>query len=147
MLHQHDIEVIDDHLAGKENDGLQSFAERHGDPARAKLQRWSWLGQQIGGDHGDDARPHRPFHPEAERHQQVRAAQAGQALQHEIKRQSTERMDSLDISAAHSQWNVKRGSQRQQRDQSRSRAGSGNDSRAWLKRKSSIPMAMPAIHA
>jgi len=67
MLYQYDVEVVDDGLAGKENNRLESFAKRNRDSAQTEGCN-SRAGERgkIGNNYCDYARKDRAFHPQAD---------------------------------------------------------------------------------
>ncbi len=73
MLNQHDIEIIDDDLAAKENDGLHAFSKWHRHPSRVQLEARGWLCQEVGGDHRNHAGEHCSLDSQSEQNQQIGA--------------------------------------------------------------------------
>ena len=107
MFDQHDVKVVDDNLAGEKHNRLHTFPEcdryswcTHGLPTR------TWFCQEVRSDDGNYAGEYRPFHPQTDLDQQVRANQAHHSFQHEVNGERTERVNSLDIASADSEWNV-----------------------------------------
>ena len=108
MLDQDDVEVIDDSLAGKENDGLQSFQERNGDPPQAEGSHdRAGKGGKIRYDHSQHAGEDGAFHTQTQCNQDERSDQANHTFEHEIECQRTEGVDPLDIPTPHTQRYVK----------------------------------------
>ena len=107
MLHQHNVEIVDDDLAGEKHNGLHPFPESdryamgsEGFPSRTRSC------QEVGSDDGDYAGEHGPFHTQAEGDQQVRSAQTNYAFQYEVDGQRAKRVNSLNVAPPHSEWNV-----------------------------------------
>ncbi len=85
MLHQHNVEVIDDGLTRKENDRLQTFPERNGDSAKAdRVHAGTRYGHKIRNNNGQYASQNGAFDSHAQFDQNKGSAQPHQPFQHEI---------------------------------------------------------------
>ena len=101
MLHQHDVEIVDDYGPDEESDGLQSLAERHRNRFRmvGNFGPGCGNGQQIshhdrshvGGDHTGDT--------VTQLDGEQRSAQPYNAFGHDVERQMAEAAGALQISA------------------------------------------------
>ena len=120
MIHQHDVEIIDDDLAREKYDRLQALSGRKSRRNwLAQRQAGAWLRAEIRSDDGDHARQDCSLYAKSETDKQVSSAEANYSFQHEVDGQRTEGMDSLNVASPHSKRNVERRSQAQQRDQKR----------------------------
>ena len=116
MLHQHDVEIVDDHRADKETDGLQSLPKSNRDrfrmvgdlgPGRGNGQQISHHDRgRVGGDHAGDTVTHHD--------RQQRSSQPYHSFGHDIDGQMAEAAGALQISASAAQRNIKSGSDRHQ---------------------------------
>src|ERR1700692_4523795 len=103
MLHQDDVDVIDNRLPGKENDGLQAFAERNRNSVTAQRdQTRARKRRKVTDNYCQAAGEDSPFHAHAQLNKQSQAAKAHKTFKHEIDRQWAEGVDSLDVPAANS---------------------------------------------
>ena len=80
--------------------------------------------REVRCDDGDHAGQHRSLDAQSEPDEHKRSAEADYSFQHEVNRQRTKCVNSLDVSAAHSERNVECRSQGEQRDQNPDRADS-----------------------
>ena len=120
MLHQHDVEVVDDDLAREEHDRLQAFSEGNRNVARIRqLPGRRRLRQEIGSDHSNHTGEHRALDAKSQTDEQEGSAEPDQSFQHEVHGQGAECVNPLDVSAPHSERNVEGGSQGEQRNQNR----------------------------
>src|SRR6185369_1958033 len=107
MLYQKDIDIIDDHLAGEEDDGLHSFTERGRQfCSRVLLQlRWN-RGEEVGEhdrerDSGDGAE-----NPVAELDQYHGTNELGARFQNEVPTQPLKGTSSLQASTLHAEGDI-----------------------------------------
>ena len=106
----------------------------------------TWDRGKIRHNHGKHTGENRSLDAHAQFDQQECSAQPDQPFQHEIDRERTESVNSLNVSAAYSERNIERRSQREKRYQNRigqiqifSQAGAQTETTAR-------PIAIPAIH-
>src|SRR5271163_62979 len=120
MLYQHDVTVVDEHLAGKEDDGLQGFAKRVRDVkfvnSGCELRRGGKIGHGDGSGVGrNDSRD-----AETQRNGEERSAEADQSLDDKIGTEAVESVGALNVASPGSQGNVKSYADGEQDDQKRS---------------------------
>ena len=108
VLHQDDVEVVDDDLAENHN-RLHAFPED--DRYAVRTHRFAQdtrtgFCQKVGCDDGDHAGEHRPFHAQANSDWPI--APPSRTIPSSMKLMASElnSFDSLDVFPAHSEWNV-----------------------------------------
>src|SRR5207302_6552813 len=117
MFNQQDVEIIDDDLADKEDDGLHAFVPRHGQAeAWCNAERRAGSAGQICDRNRGDNRLDDTRYAETIMQENKGAAQLDHHFQNEVLSQTAELIGSLHEPATHAQRNVQAGTDAEQND-------------------------------
>src|SRR6476659_11516736 len=108
MLYQDNVAVVDENLAGEEDQGLHRFTKRIAEVDMAgNRRRQLGCGSEIGHCHGGGIGCDDSVDPCSQHDHQQRSEKPNQPFQNQARRKRAETISSLDEATTAAKWNIK----------------------------------------